>query len=368
VAGLPTVAVAQGSSNTDAITVTEANGFSGDVTLSASGLPSGVTASFSPNPATSSSEITLTASSSASLGGPVTATITGTSGGLSDSTTLQVTVVVPPSFTLTTQNQTYSVAQGANTAVPIGISDLGGFDGSVTFTATGLPSGVSASFSPNPTTAASTTLTVAASGTAEIEGPVDITVTGTSGNVIEEATVELSVTGMPAFTASGNPDSSITIEPGATSGNTATIAVIGTNGFSGTVNLTCAIAPVAAKDPPTCTLAPAALSISGTTAAASLLTITTVAPGSALNHPEGFFWPSAGGTALALVVFVFVPRRRRNWLALVALLALAVSLGGIGCGGHSGAPGTSAGAYTVTVTGTSGSMNTVVGTVMLTIQ
>ena len=367
-AGLSTLSIGQGGSSMETVTVTDANGFSGSVTLAASGLPAGITATFSPNPATSSSELTLTASSSAGLGGPVTITITGTSAGLSASTTIQITVVVPPSFNLTTQNPTYSVAQGANTAIPIAISDLGGFDGSVSFTVTGLPSGVTGSFSPNPTTGASTTLTVTASESAEIEGPVDVTVTGTSGNSIEEATVELSVTGMPAFTASGNPDASITIEPGATSGNTATIAVIGTNGFSGTVNLTCAIAPVAAKDAPACSLSPAALTISGSTAAVSLLTITTVAPGSALNQPESLFWPSTGGTALAVVLFAFVPRRRRNWLALVVLLGLAVSVGVIGCGGHSGAPGTTPGTYTVTVTGTSGSSTATVGTVTLTIQ
>jgi hypothetical protein len=368
VAGLSTLSIAEGSSSMETVTVTDANGFSGSVTLAASGLPSGLTAAFSPNPATSSSELTLTASSSADLGGPVTITITGTSGSLSASTTIQITIVAPPSFTLTTQNPTYSVAQGESTPIPVGISDLGGFDGSVTFTVTGLPSGVTGSYSPNPTTSASTTLTVAASGTAEIQGPVDVTITGTSGSDVQEATVELSVTGAPAFVASGNPDASITIEPGATSGNTATIAVIGTNGFSGTVNLTCAITPAAAKDPPTCSLSPTSLAISGTTAAASLLTITTVAPGSALSRRENPLWPFTEGTALAVLLFVFVPRRRRNWLALGVLLALAVSLGAMGCGGHSGAPGTSPGSYTVTVTGTSGSTNAVVGTVSLTIQ
>src|SRR5208282_5887730 len=47
-----TVLVTQGNSVTSTITVTDIDGFSGNVTLSASGLPSGVTAVFSPNPAT----------------------------------------------------------------------------------------------------------------------------------------------------------------------------------------------------------------------------------------------------------------------------------------------------------------------------
>src|SRR5207237_2476190 len=57
--------ITQGGSGTSTITLTPRNGFSGSVSLSASGLPSGVTASFSPNPATTTSTLTLTASSTA---------------------------------------------------------------------------------------------------------------------------------------------------------------------------------------------------------------------------------------------------------------------------------------------------------------
>jgi hypothetical protein len=93
-----TLTVNQGNSNTDTITVTPANGFTGSVTLTASGLPSGVTASFATNPTTNSSVMTLAASSTATLGGPVTVTITGTSGDLKESATIALTVsrVVPP--------------------------------------------------------------------------------------------------------------------------------------------------------------------------------------------------------------------------------------------------------------------------------
>jgi N-acetylneuraminic acid mutarotase len=87
-----TLSVGQGSSSTDTITVTPANGFTGAVTLSATGLPNGVTAGFATNPATSSSVLTLTTSSTAAVGGPVTVTITGTSGTLSASTTIALTI------------------------------------------------------------------------------------------------------------------------------------------------------------------------------------------------------------------------------------------------------------------------------------
>ena len=53
-------------------------GFAGQVNLSVSGLPSGVTASFSQIPITSGSTLTVTAGSTASVG-QYTLTITGTS-------------------------------------------------------------------------------------------------------------------------------------------------------------------------------------------------------------------------------------------------------------------------------------------------
>ena len=85
------LSVAKGGSGTSTITVVPQNGFTGSVTLSASGLPSGVTAGFSPNPTTSTSTLTLTASSTAATG-TSTVTITGTSGSLTATTTLQLTV------------------------------------------------------------------------------------------------------------------------------------------------------------------------------------------------------------------------------------------------------------------------------------
>jgi hypothetical protein len=94
------VAVTQGKSGSSTITVTPANGFTGSVTLSASGfLPSGVTASFETNPTTSTSVLTLSSSSTASTS-TATVTVTGTSGSLTHSTTVSLTVnaTVTPNF------------------------------------------------------------------------------------------------------------------------------------------------------------------------------------------------------------------------------------------------------------------------------
>jgi len=82
----------QGGQGMSTITITPANGFDGSVSFSASGLPSGVTAAFSPDPATSASTLTLTASGTATAG-TVTVTVTGTSGSLTQITSLTLTVI-----------------------------------------------------------------------------------------------------------------------------------------------------------------------------------------------------------------------------------------------------------------------------------
>ncbi|MBZ5686352.1 MAG: hypothetical protein LAP86_15080 [Acidobacteriia bacterium] len=91
------VAVTQGGNGTSTVTITSQNSFSSATTLSASGLPSGVTAAFSTNPVTppangsATSTLTLTASATATTG-TATVTVTGTSGSLTHSTTISLTV------------------------------------------------------------------------------------------------------------------------------------------------------------------------------------------------------------------------------------------------------------------------------------
>ncbi len=188
-----TLSVTQGSSATDTVTVAGSGGFSGSVTLAASGLPSGVTATFGTNPTTGSSVVTFTASSTATAG-TSTVTITGTSGSLSASTTISLTANAKTTagFTLSPSATTVSAAQGSSATDTITVTDTGGFTGSVAFTATGLPSGVTASFSPTSSTSSSVLTLTASSTTAA--GAYTVTITGTSGSTTATATVTLTVT------------------------------------------------------------------------------------------------------------------------------------------------------------------------------
>jgi len=118
-----------GTAGSTTIKVTPTNGFVGSVTLSASGLPTGVTASFSPNPATTTSTLSLTASASAAVG-TVTVTITGSSGILLNTTTISLTVNEPA---------TNTAVQSSATSPLFGESVT--FTATVTSSASGTPTG-----------------------------------------------------------------------------------------------------------------------------------------------------------------------------------------------------------------------------------
>jgi hypothetical protein len=107
------VAIAQGGTGTDTITVTDLNGFTGSVNLSASGLPSGVTASFGTNPTTGTSLLTLTASSAATTG-PATVTITGTSGIITATSSIALTVGVAPGVSTVTSGSYYTITNATS--------------------------------------------------------------------------------------------------------------------------------------------------------------------------------------------------------------------------------------------------------------
>jgi Abnormal spindle-like microcephaly-assoc'd, ASPM-SPD-2-Hydin len=101
------VGVAQGSTGSSTITITPQNAFNGNVTFTASGLPNGVTAAFSPNPATTSSALTFTASATATIG-TSTVTITGVSGTITSTTTITLTVTsVGPTVTVSPSSLTW---------------------------------------------------------------------------------------------------------------------------------------------------------------------------------------------------------------------------------------------------------------------
>ncbi|MFZ1008865.1 MAG: glycoside hydrolase family 6 protein [Candidatus Sulfotelmatobacter sp.] len=314
--------ITQGSSGSSTISVTDVGGFTGSVTLAASGLPSGVTASFGTNPTTSTSVLTLTASSTATTGA-FTVTVTGTSGSLTATTTiaLAVNVKTNPGFTLAASPSSLTITQGSSGTSTISVTDVGGFTGSVTLAASGLPSGVTASFGTNPTTSSSV-LTLTASSTVTT-GSSTVTITGTSGALSATTTIALTINtkSTPGFTLAASP-SSLTVNRG--SSGTSTITVTDVGGFTGSVTLAASGLPsgvtasfgtnpttgssvLTLSASSTATTGSSTVTITGTSGTLSAtttiaLTVSTGTSGFAchINYTITNQWPGGFGTAITI--------------------------------------------------------------------
>ena len=315
------VSVTQGSSTTDTITVADSGGFTGAVTLSASGLPSGVTAAFGTNPTTGSSVVTFAASSTATPGA-FTVTINGASGSTTASTTISMSVVSTStgSFTLKASVSTLSVAQGASGTDTITVSDVSPFSGSVSFAASGMPAGVTASFSPTSSATSSVvTLSVASSVAA---GSYPITITGTSGSLTSTASITLTVTStsLGSFTLKASA-STLSVAQGAS--GTDTITVTDVSPFSGSVSfaasgmpsgVTASFSPTSSATSSVVTLSVASsvaagsypitiTGTSGTLTASTSITLTVTSTSGNYCHivyTIGNQWPGGFGAAITL--------------------------------------------------------------------
>lgn len=190
--------LAAGTFTTMVITVDRNSGFAGSINLSAEGLPTGVTAVFVPATLTSginTSALTLTALGTVTAGNS-NITVRGVASGSGDATDqIALTLTSATSGTsLTVNPATVSVAQGGVATSAVALTRTGGFTGDVVLSATGLPTGVTASFAPAtlPNGTTTSTVTFTASGSATT-GMTTITVHAT-GTGIAEKTVTVALT------------------------------------------------------------------------------------------------------------------------------------------------------------------------------
>jgi hypothetical protein len=177
------------------------NGFGGVISFSASGLPKGVKASFDPVESATGTTLTLTASAKA-LPGVSTIVITGTSGGVTENGAVSLTLTAR-TFELGKAPEELTVNRNSSGTSTVTIYPLGGFSDNVTLSTGKLPSGVTASFNPNPATSSST-LTLTA-GPAALAGTATVTIEGTSGSVKTSTPLTLTVNVPPLGTSNVPP-------------------------------------------------------------------------------------------------------------------------------------------------------------------
>jgi N-acetylneuraminic acid mutarotase len=415
--GTPTI-----TTGTTTVTILVAGGFDSAVTLTATpdtcnGVTC-ITGSFSPGTITGAGSSTLTISVTGTAIGidePIPLTITGSSGGISQSIQVIVDVtgagqIAAPSFSV--PGGTYSTAQ------TVSMSDAEGI-AFIYYTTDGTTPTASSAVYVNPITVASTTTLKAfamdvfddqsaiSSATYSIVPVADTPVfvpgggtyssaqsvnlsdstagatiyytsdgsTPTTNSTVYSGPITVSSTETLKAIASASGDSlsavasatytinlptvgfsitgtAVSVVPGATTGNISTISLTPSGGFTGVISLSCAITPAAASDPAACSI-PASVTISGSTAQTTTLTVNTTAPTSALNRSRRFFGPLAGGTTLACILLVGIPVRRRRWWSILGMLVLFSVLGGaLGCGGSGNGGGGGGGGNAGTTPGT----------------
>ncbi len=195
------LSVAQGSQGTSTITTSVSGGFNSSISLTASGVPTGATASFNPStipaPGSGNSTMTLTVGSSTPTGTyPITITASG--GGLRQTSTVTLTVTATqhPSLTVSASPASLSVVQGTQGTSTITTSATGGFSSSVALTATGAPTGTTVSFLPSMILApgSGTSVMTVNVGATTPTGTYPITVKATGGGQTPTTTVNLTVT------------------------------------------------------------------------------------------------------------------------------------------------------------------------------
>jgi len=246
------LAVLQGASATDLVTLAGNGTYNGAVTLTASGLPAGVTATWSSNPVTLSSEsgtstLTLTPSMTATVGS-ATITITAKGDGLTATKTVTLQVQQAPGIKLTAapasiSMQSLGTASVTVTATPVGgLTVASGAAGSTISVASGLPKGFTGTWSTPTLTAGgavTSTLTLTGSPTAvtstsslSLNAQV---VAATGATVTAAATVPVYVTLTPPTLTMTSASSSLSVMQGTSASDVLTFAGNGT--YSGAVAL-----------------------------------------------------------------------------------------------------------------------------------
>jgi hypothetical protein len=186
-----------GSAQSVTVNLTRSN-YTGSVTLSTSTLPSGVTATFTQPGVGNSGSISLSAASTATLVSGQTITITASGSGVSSITAtfaLTVTASAGADFSITASPMAVTVDWASSSTATITTAVSGSFDSAIRLSASGLPSGVSVSFTPASIAApgaGTSTMKITASQGAST-GTHTITITGTGGGKTHTTTISLSV-------------------------------------------------------------------------------------------------------------------------------------------------------------------------------
>lgn len=312
------LSIPQGSVNVF-VAGTGRSGLTGGIDLTAEGAPTGMTISASAMQETLASSLrTFTVNvASTTTPGAYTLTVRARASGTPDVTTSYVVTVTPVvvnggSYALSALPQVFSVAQGstASTAVTLARTN---FSGSVNLSVAGLPSGLTASFAPNNTTGATSTLTLSATSTVTA-GLYILTIGGVAaGQPDRISQITVTVTAAAGFTLQALP-ATVSVAQNATA--TAAVNITRLGGFASAVSFGIGNVPTgvtATFSPGNTTGNSVNLTVSaGASAAAGnyTLLVTATAAGAAttlLNIPVAVTASTGGGSGNVIANFAQCP-------------------------------------------------------------
>jgi kumamolisin len=189
------VTVNAGSNGSTTISSSVTGGFTGSITLTASGQPSGVTLGFTTNPISAGNSTSMTiAVASGTAPGTYPITVTGTSGSAVETTTVTLTIPgATPNFTISANPTSLTITRGTSGSTTLTTTVSGGFNSSISLSASGQGSRVTVGFSPASINGTGTsTMTVTVNRRAST-GSRTITVTATGGGVTHTLSIPVTI-------------------------------------------------------------------------------------------------------------------------------------------------------------------------------
>jgi hypothetical protein len=192
--------VTQGQSTTYTAAVTPQNGYTGSGSFTVTGLPASATGTFSPaafSNGSGSTTLTVQTASNSPVG-TYALNIVATDGTgspvQSTTVTLNVNAPAPTDFSISASPSNRVIKRGDSGAYSVTVTPTNGFNEAVAFSVSGVPAGISASFSPGSVPGSgSSTLTIATSNPSSPKGTFTLTITGTSASKTRSTTVTLKV-------------------------------------------------------------------------------------------------------------------------------------------------------------------------------
>lgn len=198
----PTLTLPSNGEGVYAIDIAYLNGFTtSGIDLWAKDVPAGVSGRFLFDPMVHQGTTEFIVTTSGIADGTYTFTVGATDlGGTNISHSQVVTLIIDntPDFALSATPQTQNVTSGGSVDYTLSVSSVNNFASSVSFSASGLPAGASAIFTPTSLTPPGTAMMRIGTSASTPSGQYTVTVSGTSGGLTRSTKVVVNVTSSTA--------------------------------------------------------------------------------------------------------------------------------------------------------------------------